>query len=513
MVLSMTINKDFQKLIAKRVCGLLRIAGYLSRCQKPKEILTRPLLGELFSQSSQFEELLDAYGAQGNSTWRRLRSLTAAIKLFSNVSYELLHIRHRLPLYRLLPIELDFVKATEKTLGFTCDILIKVSIQIIDEAYQLSLPVSLDEPEKDIFYESLPEYQLERDISTRQVENVPETATMLATAFLNLAGESEILHSAGKLSEEDNSYTLPDSVSEESLRLLELRFHNLQSLYDTYVSQTEAEALDTDLPVLRGHISVVFHLLKTATAFAHYYERHVSRNGDSSPFSGEFFVDGQKLLECLINYSLNFSSCYLRGAEQLCYGMLKRYAEIVEIEVPVPEYRGFHIRPSTLVSKIVNHYGSSVEIRFDEETCNAAVPLEIFRINEKINADKRHSLCQEISELDFVHQEYDARDLQAVIRRVVLMLAEQGKIILYEQPLELPDDITLDERLLLKCVTDEIKSLQAMGKVDISTNLKVTFVGDKRVLADLQVLADCGYGEDKFGNNISLPTELSYLKR
>ncbi|MBN2592738.1 MAG: hypothetical protein JXA81_04455, partial [Sedimentisphaerales bacterium] len=62
-------------------------------------------------------------------------------------------------------------------------------------------------------------------------------------------------------------------------------------------------------------------------------------------------------------------------------------------------------------------------------------------------------------------------------------------------------------------VTDEMARLLAMGKIDIETDLNAKFIGDKRVLADIQLLADCGYGEDKFGNNIPLPEGLKYLKR
>ena len=39
------------------------------------------------------------------------------------------------------------------------------------------------------------------------------------------------------------------------------------------------------------------------------------------------------------------------------------------------------------------------------------------------------------------------------------------------------------------------------------------FHGDRRVLADLKLLAEHGYGEDNFGNNIALPPALSYLRR
>lgn len=51
----------------------------------------------------------------------------------------------------------------------------------------------------------------------------------------------------------------------------------------------------------------------------------------------------------------------------------------------------------------------------------------------------------------------------------------------------------------------------ALGKMDCSIDTMVVFEGDTRVLSDIKILAYNGYGEDRFGNNIMLPTELSYL--
>ena len=106
-----------------------------------------------------------------------------------------------------------------------------------------------------------------------------------------------------------------------------------------------------------------------------------------------------------------------------------------------------------------------------------------------------------------------AEELQAVVRLVVLTLAEQGKLVLYEQPLQLPEKPHTKEATLPEQVIDEIARLQMMGKIDIRTELDVTFVGDRRVLADLARLARCGYGEDNFGNNTALPPDLAYLRR
>jgi hypothetical protein len=193
--------------------------------------------------------------------------------------------------------------------------------------------------------------------------------------------------------------------------------------------------------------------------------------------------------------------------------MLKRYAEIGQIEVPVPRYRGFHIRPSTLVAKIVLHYGSNIRIHVDNESYDASQPLELFRINEKINAEKRRWIGHELDTLNLVDENCSKNNIQKVIRDVIMKLAEQSKLVIYEQPLQLPEKMAYRDELVIKFVTDEIARLQAMGKIDIVTDMTIKLVGDTRVLADIQLLAESGYGEDNFGNNIALPKSLTYLRR
>ena len=512
---SVTIaDKDFKELISKRSQRLLGLVNYLSRrFESDNKTLPRPLLGALLSQSIQIEELLDAYDARNNCQWCSFRSLTAAIKLFSDVSYELLHIQHALPAYRLLPIEQDFAKATGQALRFTGTVLLRASKGMLERAEQLGLPVPAKLADEEAYAERLPAGRLPHDCGTRSIETVSESVIMLATAFLNLAAESEQVHSAVGPKPEEYADYVSDSVSEEHLRNTELRFHNLQSMYDTYVSGTEAEVLDEDLPVLRGHISVVFHLLRTATCFAHYYERHVQKPiCDLRAHQGPL-VSREELLEILVNYSIVFAGHYIGCATRLCQTMLRRDAEVGRIEVSVPQYRGFHVRPATLISKLVLHYGSEVRMELDDETYDAGSPLELFRANEKINARKRQWLAEEISQLDLVSQEADEKEINSVIRNVVLTLAEQSELILYEQPLQLPDEPAQREGTLLERVIDETARLLAIGKIDINTDLNATFVGDKRVLADIKLLAESGYGEDNFGNNVALPKELAYLRR
>ncbi len=84
---------------------------------------------------------------------------------------------------------------------------------------------------------------------------------------------------------------------------------------------------------------------------------------------------------------------------------------------------------------------------------------------------------------------------------------------IYRLPLQLSPEAGRRDGGVLGNAVAEIAHLQASGQLDIRTDLTVAFVGDRRVLADLDILARHGYGEDAFGNNVVLPAELSYLKR
>jgi len=504
-------DESFQELVSRRGQTLLGLANHLAGCGSVAEALTRPFLGEFLSQSMQIEELLDAYDARNNCQWCVFRSLTAATKLFSDVSYELLHIQHALPHYRLLPIDHDFAEATTKALEFAGEVLARAARQMLTRAEQIDLsipPKSLRE-----YSEELPSGRLPHDCRARRTETVSETVTLLATAFLNLAADSQRIRAAGKAKPEEYACYASDSVTEESLRSLELRFHNLQSQYDTFVSGTEAEDMDTDLPVLRGHISIVFHLLRLATGFAHYYERHVNKQKCALAATREPLILADDLLWQLMNYCIRHIGLYIACAERLCQEMLKKYAQVGEIEVPVPRYRGFHVRPSKLVSTLVLHYGSDVKMELADEVYNAASPLELFRANEKINAEKRRWLAAEIAGIDLIQQDSPEKSINTILRNVVLMLAEKSTLILYEQPLQLPAESSGGSGTILQRVTDKMGQLLALGKIDIDVNLTARLVGDKRVLADIKLLAESGYGEDQFGNNIPLPEELVYLRR
>jgi hypothetical protein len=510
-------ESEFRRAVSSRAGSLLEVARRLGASDLGEggstlAFFTRPVLSVIHSQASQLEELLDAYGALRNDRWRPLRSIVAALKLFARVHYSLVHLSHASRGYRLLSEEADLAAGLLQARRFTAGVLQAASRRVVEIARPLGLtphPVEIED-------EYLPAGRLPQDCALRQVEDVAETVARLATAFLNLAGEATPLSSrAGSGGGEGSAAAFP---AESELRRLTEDFHNLQALYDTHVANTDAERDDPDLLSLRGHASAVYHLLEMATDLAHYRERHVLHAASANARTRLFAhapdcIAPEHLDAALRDCLLALAAQYVSVGRTLAQQLLRRYAEQGMITVPVPRYRGFHVRPSTLVARVVRHYGSAVSMTLEDETYDAASPLELFRANELINAKKRRWLAQEVGRLVNGPDERLGDDVVRAVRSVLARLAEESKVVFYEQPLP-PIESQLDGgQPVLSLVVDAVARLQALGKMDIVTTVTATFRGDRRVLRDLELLAANGYGEDAYGNNIALPVELSYLRR
>jgi hypothetical protein len=509
-------DAEFTTMVNSRARSLLDLAGRLAAgdladAERTLAFLTRPLLAQMHSEATQVEEVLDGYGALGNERWRPFRGVIAAVKIFARVHYSLVHLAHAAPRYRLLTEEADLTAALLEASRLTSRVLHAASRRLVEMAPSLGLTFRPARPSEEL----LPAGRLVQDCALRHVDDVARTVARLATASLELARKVTPLASvAGSGAADGRPAPLP---TESELRLLAEDFHNLQALYDTHVARTDAERDDPELLSLRGHASVVYHLLDVATELTHYRERHVLHAPPASARARLFAPDPDCIeperLEAVLRDGLTVAARFAQVGRTLAQQLLRRYAEQGEITVPVPRYRGFHVRPSTLVARIVHHYGSAVSMRLEDETYDAASPMELFRANELINANKRRWLAQEIGKLVDGTDGRLGDDLVRAVRKVLVRLTEEAKLIVYEQPLPPLEGQGAEGQPVLSYCVDEIARLQALGKIDIVTNLTVTFRGDRRVLADLQLLAANGYGEDAYGNNIALPDELSYLRR
>jgi hypothetical protein len=219
------------------------------------------------------------------------------------VSYILQHILHFLPTYRLLLLEVDFTAGAEKTLELTRRILVCNARDLLKTALRLRIQLPEEIPAVELFEDDLSDFRLVLYRDSHKVSSPEDTVEYLATAFLNLADEARFAHVVQNDCAGSHADPISDPISEERLRNLKQKFHNLQSLYDTYISDSTMESLDERLPVLRGHISVTFHLLETATALSQYCERHILSSSSTKTQSSEEIADAARLLEVRMRFS------------------------------------------------------------------------------------------------------------------------------------------------------------------------------------------------------------------
>ena len=131
--------------------------------------------------------------------------------------------------------------------------------------------------------------------------------SILLPLILTLQATVLVLKDINKEEIRNYQHLIPNVINENEIRILETKYHNLQSKYDTYIANTDIEDIDKDLKMIRGHVSIVYHLLEASTSMIHYYERHVMKlSGQTSYYYRPPLTSGE-IRGILVDYFLNYA--------------------------------------------------------------------------------------------------------------------------------------------------------------------------------------------------------------
>lgn len=409
-------EQEFLRLAQRPARAVLRLGRLL---QRRRRALPGSLCGYITVEARLLQDFLDEHGAKYNRTWYRFREWVSVIGTLAYVSYLLDHLRRR---HELVEGEGPFARETEQVRALLEQTLRRAFSQALQEAQRLGLGV----PQEAVDERALSAPPLGRLLphDLEETGGKHEVALKLATQIVELARLVREMWAEG----EDPLQLMPHRLNEEAFRRLEQGLRTLQTLYDTHLRGTVMEREDPELARLRHAISMVLHLVEALRALCHLYEKY--RDAPRYQFVLAL-LQRQAIWERFLPWSLPYVGRYMRCAEELARGVLERYSLRREVELPVPQGLGFHMRPATLIAKVVNHYGSKVQMVVGGERYDAGSVLNI---------------------------------------------------------------------------------LWAGGKIAREGLKTVTFVGDERVLRDLEILARANYGEDLMGKEVQLPPELDYLR-
>jgi len=514
------INRsDFIYGVSKQMVDFLKIIPFIKGEGRDRTKYSKRFYEYVTSQAELAEVFLDSCGAKENRAWFFLRELVAAARSFAKVAYLLRYLELRISAYEFSDEEtLEFQVISSSVRKVFDEMLQKTFAKLECEAKDLGIGI----PENGVKSDDFPYFhipgQLYADMWVEKSKKEDEAIVKIATSFLEIAEEYTALGFSKIFSPQELVDLIPEHVNEERLRTFEAEVHNLQSVYDTYIQYTRMEARDPRLEKLREYVSIALHLLEIATVLVHFHERHERNSRHAEIYRRLQRITGTyQVLDAMGNYALFYCTRFLQKGKQLSEETVMEYAQIQSKRIPVPIYRGFHVRPSTYIAKIVRHYGAEIQMHLGDEVYDAGCVFDLFRANEEINMEKRRAIAKRL--LSAQHLTAARIDeISQVIKREIKFLIDEKLLVVHQEII--PEDLKISElnrkevlsaEEVRGCINELITRLLALGKIDIVMPLSVTFIGDKRALHDIEILAKTGYGEDSKGSNIPLPEEISYL--
>ena len=512
--------------VADKLHDLLDYAHFVWESPEGDFKLTRPKLNYIKAQSEAAEELLDAMGARTNAEWLATRECIAILKNFSTSTYELLHIHVSTPYYSLGSKLDDFKRDTEEHIRFMTEVIRITLSNLYDNTTQLGITIDQNRVNYD-FSEILIVPKLKRNMPPTEPGSVKHRIDAMAINVLNSTEDMKNFKKLYTASAEEWDRLDFDFLNETKIRSLEVNMHSLQSLYDTYISDSDTEDSDDDLRKVRGRISVILHLLRIASTYIHFYERHIHGNPlaifeDKSSLRESMrpvaSVNRPEFYTAILKYLAYYIETFQEEGRKLCSLLLQRYCVNKTVEVNVPPYMGFHVRPSSLIAAIVIHYGCNVQMRLWETEYDAGRASNIMLSNNYLDQKKRSFLVTEMNKLDFSELEHQLSigyaDKLSLGKQALLKLASAGLIRIYKLPLEINSQVFHPSKEA--SFTDYVFQLvvylmNADRQVGILFPATVQFTGPEQAVDDLLVLANANYCESETGEDLPLPKQLEYL--
>jgi phosphotransferase system HPr-like phosphotransfer protein len=336
---------------------------------------TKHQYSTLLNEARSYETYLDDHGARENSEWEFHAELVASIR---NLGISAFHVCHVLKRFKRSYIEeLDkkdvlFLKDLAETLDFINESWRRLALEACRESERLGLEVPPGKAPPTSSSDSRLDGKLPKSGEMVEVQEADTRMLALVRKTRKALGLARDFRVSTDLDSEALLEAIPTKIDVKKIQKIMNLLQGVQSDYDTYVRRTSLEEEHPCLPSLRGASATSLHLIVALRWLIHFYERHLDpiRSSLIKKRMSEL-VEKSELLDCAINHLYRGACDYLDKANTCAEELLTRYAEVERTELPLPKPVGFHARPATYVSLIVNEYGTDVFIIVGKERYSA----------------------------------------------------------------------------------------------------------------------------------------------
>jgi phosphotransferase system HPr-like phosphotransfer protein len=371
---SIVSESEFAKLLAVRMVELCRF-GHALRATPEREWVKRHYT-RVVELSHEIETFLDDFGARNNKTYSYLTELIASLRGVARAAVVHGHLASRFERYKVnLDKELlaKFWREHEAAGEFFTASTTRLLAALDEELASVGVTVHARSEVDLAFPDAGPRIVLPHNIDEEDILDEEAKIAEVATRYLAASDRiSEVANRPYGDLDSLRSYVLR-FLDEEKARSLESQIHSIQSKYDTFVRATAIEARTPALPRLRGHASAALHLLEITTELIHFYVRHENDvRYEQAKARISNVVDKAAVLDRAVRYAFAFAHAILTAGRPFAEDVLHQFVPSQELVLDVPEGAILHARPISMIVRIVNHYGTPVEMDLEGERCDAS---------------------------------------------------------------------------------------------------------------------------------------------
>lgn len=337
---------------------------------------------QLINEADALESFLDDFGARFNQTYTFLTELVASVRGFALTGYSVTHLEGRLSAYGQSSwSDEDFqsaVASLRRIDAFLATVVVRLLNEVRAESQRLGVEITPESFQEGSFLPVVARKRLPRNLGEAMLVDEEQKIAEVATKYIRAC---EVLSQVGIRTIEDPEVLrgfFTRYCTEERARTYEATIHNLQSTYDTHVQNTVLERQDARLPLLRAHVSASLHLAEAITHLTHFVERHEDEvRSEEAKSRISALVPTASVQDLVVNELMVWVNRHMQSGYAVAAELLPSYTNVQELSVALADGLTLHARPAALVVKIVNHYGTPVEMEVAGKRCNAASILEI----------------------------------------------------------------------------------------------------------------------------------------
>lgn len=370
---------DFAVLLGRHLEPFLSVKTYMERTVQGGDVARRAF-ASVERLADEFVGFLDDHGARANATYAPLAEYAASVRGFAKMGRHLAHIERRLGSELPVPRERGdrTIEEVRRTLEFVKWSLANLQEEVFNEASRLvgetaRVPTTFDRTDDKEQGRELP--------ATLNEAEVPDPERWIAEVASQFLAHKQILDASSHVktwtdTEEMSRFVLEVS-DEQQVRFFTTRMHNVLSRYDTYLHGTAIERRDSDLLEFRSFVVMTLHILEVMIELVHFYERHENDvRSEKAKDRIADLVDKQMVLDRILNFCLNTLHVYMEDMVPQAEALVDRYTRRTSITCTVPEGVELHARPVSLIGRIVDHYGTPVQMTIGETSCYAGSILQ-----------------------------------------------------------------------------------------------------------------------------------------